>query len=574
MSVSTAEQLYEHLQESRLLSAEQLADLHDELAAKPATAGRLADELVKRGLITLWQARQLLSGRHAFFVGKYKLLERLGAGGMGTVYKAYHAMTDRVVALKLVSKAVLVNPPAVARFRTEVRLICSLNHPNIITAYDADSDGDMHFLVMEFGQGRDLRAWLKENGPLPLEWSCECIRQAALALEHAHQRGLVHRDIKPENILAEGADLSTPPTIKLLDMGLARLMHEEPAEDAELTGGGKLLMGTPDYISPEQAMQAGDADIRSDIYSLGATFYKMLTGEVPFEGGDVRQRLMARLVNDPPRVSTRRGGLPEEVDEIVARMLAREPADRFQTPAELAEALFSFTFEGQRTAAGVTSAAMVENEEDAAELGDFLSRIAAEEQDEVERDEVEQDEVERDEVERDASENGDGNHSPVWPEGGFTQKAPAAFFQPQPAPVAAAVESALPTPSRPTAPTRRSRKAPRRNWVFGVAVGCAISLPVVAVMYWATRPATLVLNWPLDERRSSQLLVDGDVFSVPNQNPAEVSISTGRHRVVVRRRGYDPVEWTLDLSRGQRVKKRVSLQKTDLSRPFQFGAAK
>ncbi|HQU44229.1 MAG TPA: protein kinase, partial [Pirellulales bacterium] len=177
MSVRTGEQLYEHLQESRLFSAEQLADLHDELRARPSwSAGRLADELVKRGLITLWQARQLLSGRHAFFVGKYKLLERLGAGGMGTVYKAYHAMTDRVVALKLVSKAILANPPAVARFRTEVRLICSLNHPNIITAYDADSVGEMHFLVMEFGQGRDLRAWLKEHGPLPVDWACDCIR--------------------------------------------------------------------------------------------------------------------------------------------------------------------------------------------------------------------------------------------------------------------------------------------------------------------------------------------------------------------------------------------------------------
>ncbi|MGH7139738.1 MAG: protein kinase domain-containing protein, partial [Pirellulales bacterium] len=159
VSVSTAEQFYEQLQSSRLLTAEQLADLHDEvLAKKREPAHRLADDLVNRGLITLWQAKQMLSGRHTFFVGKYKLLERLGAGGMGTVFKAYHAMTDRVVALKLVNKALLANPPAVARFRTEVRLICSLNHPNIITAYDADSDGDMHFLVMEFGQGRDLRS--------------------------------------------------------------------------------------------------------------------------------------------------------------------------------------------------------------------------------------------------------------------------------------------------------------------------------------------------------------------------------------------------------------------------------
>ncbi|HVA49371.1 MAG TPA: serine/threonine-protein kinase [Pirellulales bacterium] len=522
MSVSTGEQLYEHLQESRLFSAEQLADLHDELLAKPSRpAGGLADELVKRGLITLWQARQLLSGRHAFFVGKYKLLECLGTGGMGTVYKAYHAMTDRVVALKLVSKAILANPPAVARFRTEVRLICSLNHPNIITAYDADSVGDMHFLVMEFGQGRDLRAWLKEHGPLPVDWACDCIRQAALALDHAHQRGLVHRDIKPENILADGADLTTPPTVKLLDMGLARLMHEEPAEDAELTGEGR-LMGTPDYVSPEQAMQAGDADIRSDIYSLGATFYKILTGEVPFEGGDVRQRLMARLVNDAPRASGRRDDLPEEVDEIVARMLAREPDDRFQTPAELAEALFPFSFEGQRTAAGAVNAAVAHESDHA--LGSFFDRMAEEEDD--------------------------------------VPLQPVQAVQP--------VREAVSGPS-PRRATSGRRQAPRRNWVVGVVVGCAISVPVVALMFWGMRSATLVLNWPLDQRRGSQLLVDGDVLAVPNQNPAAVSVPAGKRRVVIRRRGYDPIEWTLDLTRGQQIKKRVAFEKTDLSRPFRFG---
>ncbi|HQU44228.1 MAG TPA: serine/threonine-protein kinase, partial [Pirellulales bacterium] len=346
-----------------------------------------------------------------------------------------------------------------------------------------------------------------------------------LALDHAHQRGLVHRDIKPENILADGADLTTPPTIKLLDMGLARLMHEEPAEDAELTGGGK-LMGTPDYVSPEQAMQAGDADIRSDIYSLGATFYKILTGEVPFEGGDVRQRLMTRLVSDAPRASGCRDDLPEEVDEIIARMLARQPDDRFQTPAELAEALFPFTFEGQRTAAGVANAAVADEGDEGDELGSFFDRMAEEDDDVPDQ--------------------------------------PVQAVQP--------VREAVSGP-----PSRRAmrgrRQAPRRNWVVGVVVGCAISVPVVALMFWGMRPATLVLNWPLDQRRGSQLLIDGDALSVPRRNPASVSVPAGKRRVVIRRRGYDPIEWTLDLTRGQQIKKRVTFQKTDLSRPFRFGTA-
>jgi serine/threonine protein kinase len=541
VSVRTGEDLYEHLQESRLLTAEQLADIHDEILAKPTlSAGRLANQLIAAGSITLWQAHQLLAGRHDFFVGKYKLLERLGAGGMGTVYKAYHPMTDRVVALKLVSKALLANPPAVARFRTEVRLICSLNHPNIITAYDADRVGDMHFLVMEFGQGRDLRAWLKQCGPLPVDWACDCVRQAALALDHAHLRGLVHRDIKPENILADGPDVQTPPNIKLLDLGLARLMHEEPDEDAELAGAGK-LMGTPDYISPEQATQASHADIRSDIYSLGATLYKILTDEVPFEGGDLRQRLMSRLVSDAPRASSRRDDLPDEVDEIVARMLAREPANRYQTPAEVAEALFPFTFEGQKVTVGAIKADAVGPGDSA--LGSFFNHLAEEQQQPV------------------AIRNETKASGPARS---------AAVVAPLPA-CSTASADVQPRAKEIRGGSRRGYG--RRNWVVGVVAGCALSVPAVGLIYWVLRPATLVLAWPLDQRRGSQLLVDGVVQSVPKLDPAEVSIPSGAHRIVLRRRGYDPIEWNLDLRRGTRIDKKVEWNKTDLSRPFKFGSA-
>jgi serine/threonine protein kinase len=552
VSVSTAEQFYEHLQRSRLLTAEQLADLHDEVRANGSlSANEWADKLVNRGLITPWQARQMLSGRHAFFVGKYKLLERLGAGGMGTVFKAYHPMTDRVVALKLVNKALLANPPAVARFRTEVRLICSLNHPNIITAYDADSEGDMHFLVMEFGQGRDLRSWLKEFGPLPVNWACDCIRQAALALDHAHQRGLVHRDIKPENLLVEGADPATPPKVKLLDMGLARLMHEEPAEDAELAGAGK-LMGTPDYISPEQATEASNADIRSDIYSLGASFYKLLTGEVPFEGGDVRQRLMARLLKDAPRASSRRTDLPEAVDEIVARMLAREPGERYQTPAEVAEALFPFTFEGEKITASVGKTSDV-GEVDSA-LGNFFNRISEE----------------QDAVVAPRSAAVAPVKAPVASAAALV--APAAVVPLEKPGTTAVAEDRAAQPASRRAPVRgRKTSYDRRNLVVGVTVGALLAIPIVGLMFWLSRPATVVINWPAGERRGAQLLIDGEPEAIPRGNPVEVSLSPGKHRVVLRRRGYDPIEWNVDLARGAREQKRVAWEKTDLSRPFTFG---
>lgn len=559
MSVDTAEQFYEQLQRSRLLTAEQLADLHDEVLVNQSQAANLfAESLVGRGLITDWQSRQMLAARHAFLVGKYKLLERLGAGGMGTVYKAYHPMTDRVVALKLVNKAILANPPAVARFRTEVRLICSLNHPNIITAYDADSDGELHFLVMEFGHGRDLRRWLKEYGPLPITWAADCIRQAALALDHAHQRGLVHRDIKPENLLVEGTDPASPPKVKLLDMGLARLMSEEPAEDAELAGAGK-LMGTPDYISPEQATAARDADIRSDIYSLGATFYRILTGEVPFEGGDLRQRVMARLVSDAPRVSSRRADMPAALDEIVARMLAREPEQRYQTPAEVAEALFPFTFEGEKITANVGASGNGETVDSA--LGSFFNRMS-EEQDAVVA------------PRNKAAVN--AQPAAAAPKAVQPLAAASAAVVPLAAPrIAVAPKAARPAPAAKTnehGPMRGRRTgADRRNLVIGVTVGVALALPVVGIMYWFVRPATLVLEWSPTDRRGAQLLVDDDPEGIPRGNPVTISLSPGKHRVVLRRRGFDPIEFNLDLARGDREVKRVEWEKTDLTQPFTFG---
>lgn len=571
MSVDTAEQFYEQLQSSRLLTAEQLADLHEEvLADKALAASRFADSLIERGVITDWQARQMLAARHAFFVGKYKLLERLGVGGMGTVYKAYHPMTDRIVALKLVNKAILANPPAVARFRTEVRLICSLNHPNIITAYDADSVGEMHFLVMEFGQGRDLRSWLKEFGPLPINWACDCIRQAALALDHAHQRGLVHRDIKPENLLVEGADPTTSPRVKLLDMGLARLMGEEPAEDAALASAGK-LMGTPDYISPEQATAARDADIRSDIYSLGTTFFKILTDRVPFEGGDLRQRLMARLLTDAPRVSSCRADVPPELDEVVARMLAREPDDRFQTPVEVAQALYPYTFEGERIGTGPAG----ENAAVDSALGNFFNRLS-EEQDAVAAPRASKP------VATKAARNVSEGSAPVIQ---IASEGPTAVARQAALTVPAAVvplnspgttepevaeQDESPTNKR-VGERGRRKGTDRRNMVIGVAVGAALALPVVGVMYWMVRPATLVIEWPAKERRGAQLLIDGDPEGIPRGNPVEISLSPGKHRVVLRRRGYDPIEWNVDLARGDREMKRVAWEKTDLSQPFTFG---
>jgi serine/threonine protein kinase len=339
MAVSTAADLLQALEASNLLRPDQLSALRQSHAAadREVPAVDAARALVRRGLLTRWQAEKLLSGHTSFFLGKYRLLERVGRGGMGTVYKARHEVMGRVVALKVMARNLVTDADAVARFQREVRVAASLSHPHIVTAYDADCAGDVHFLVMEFVDGRDLHWWIKQGAPLPVAWSCECIRQAALGLEYARSRGLVHRDIKPSNLLVSQPNDQAPPLVKILDMGLARLASEKQ-DSGGLTQSGQ-IMGTPDYMAPEQAENVHAADTRADIFSLGCTLFQMLTGQLPFSGATLVAKLLARTQRDAPSLQTMRPEVPAGLAAVVARMLARRPEDRYQTPAEVAEAL-------------------------------------------------------------------------------------------------------------------------------------------------------------------------------------------------------------------------------------------
>lgn len=330
------------LAKSNLLSTEQLSEIQNEVVAvgtdsDPRTVAR---SLIKRGFLTRWQAEQLLAGHSNLFLGKYKLLERIGKGGMGTVYKAEHTVMDRTVALKVMAQSMLNDPEAVARFHREVQAAAALQHPNIVSAYDADCVGKTHFLVMEYVDGDDLKERLQQTGRLSVSWVCECIRQAALGLQHAHEHGMVHRDIKPSNLLVTTDKTDGPPTVKILDMGLARFVSNVK-EDGGLTKSGQ-VMGTPDYIAPEQAEDTKHADIRADIFSLGCTLFHLLTAQVPYQGETMMNKLMARIKNAAPPVRSLRSDVPEALDAAIAKMLETNPADRQQTPAEVATALAPF----------------------------------------------------------------------------------------------------------------------------------------------------------------------------------------------------------------------------------------
>ena len=273
-----------------------VAEAVQETGNRNPPAEVLSQKLIAAGLLTQWQNDKLMQGKHqGFFLGKYKLLDRIGAGGMGTVFKAEHMNMGRTVALKLISAELMNKPDSVARFRREVHMAAALHHPNIVTAYDADQVGRHHFLVMEYVEGSSLFDWLKQHGRLPIDWACECIRQAALGLQHAHEKGLIHRDIKPSNLLLDRNGI-----VKISDLGL--VMLDAPDAESRITREG-LTVGTPDFVAPEQARNPRSADIRADIYALGCTFYFLLTAEVPYPGGTPTEKMLRHSRESVPAPS-------------------------------------------------------------------------------------------------------------------------------------------------------------------------------------------------------------------------------------------------------------------------------
>ncbi len=284
-------------------------------------------------------------------LGQYRILERLGSGGMGRVYKAVHPVMERVVALKIISPRLMKESSARARFQREVRHAARLLHPNIVVAYDAAEVEGQWFLVMEYIHGRDLAQLLMRNGRPSVALACEIIRQAALGLQYAHEHGMVHRDIKPANLMVtnarpqpDGSNLEgwpQPPLVKILDFGLARLN----AVDGLSLGSGETvtvegcIVGTPEFMAPEQGRDSRLVDTRSDIYSLGCTLYMMLAGRPPFKAASSFEIAVMHLSQPPQPITHYNPALPPELAEVVHRMLAKQPEDRFQTPGAVANAL-------------------------------------------------------------------------------------------------------------------------------------------------------------------------------------------------------------------------------------------
>jgi serine/threonine-protein kinase len=347
MAIDTSQTLAQLILDNHLLETGPTRELEANLRDRFPEPKALARELIQRGWLSAYQVKQIFQGRaRELVLGPYVIEDRLGEGAMGQVFRARHRMLKRRVALKLVRKERLANPEAVQRFYREVQAAARLSHPNIVLAYDADHVGDTYFFAMEYVDGIDLARLVKESGPLPIDTACDYVRQAALGLQHAFERGMVHRDIKPSNLLVtrpnkKASDSDARPVVKILDMGLVRVESPIPVSGRHEGGLTQLeaILGTPDYIAPEQARDAHSADIRADLYSLGCTFYFLLTGRVPYPGNASVEKLLKHWLEEPQPASELRPDLPAEVDAILRRLMAKRPEDRFQNPAQLAAAL-------------------------------------------------------------------------------------------------------------------------------------------------------------------------------------------------------------------------------------------
>jgi serine/threonine protein kinase len=337
MPLASVAGLVKALREHRLLPAVHLDEVAGNLQGRFTQPQNLARELLQRGWLTQFQIKHLFQERaQDLVVGPYVLVERLGKGGMGQVFKARHQLMNRLVALKIIRAECLANAEAALRFQREIELVAQLSHPNIVTAYDAAQADGRHFLVMEYVEGTDLHHLVEREGPLAAARAAGYIGQAALGLQHAHERGLVHRDIKPSNLLIAVRE----ERVKILDLGLARTA----AQSGSLTSHSQLtrlgtLVGTPEYMAPEQILDPRRADIRSDLYSLGCTLHFALTARSPFAGGTLTETLIRQQRDDPPDLEALRPDVPAALAMVLRQMLAKRPEDRYQTPAEVTAAL-------------------------------------------------------------------------------------------------------------------------------------------------------------------------------------------------------------------------------------------
>ena len=534
----TPVQFRENLAASGLFTADEVQAILEPLQSRQVLdAAELAHELVRQGILTRYQAAAIYQGKlRGLILGDYVILEKLGAGGMGLVFKAQHRRMKRVVALKLLAPAITRSRRAVERFQREVEAAAKLVHSNIVTAYDAGEHNQVHYLVMEFVDGRNLEEIVKTRGPLSVRRAMNYTLQAARGLLHAHQQGVVHRDIKPANLLLDQKD-----AIKVLDMGLARIrdvqeyfddLEGESTSDSssELTQVGAVF-GTVDFMAPEQADNTRDADHRADIYSLGCTLYYVLTGRTVYrvskEAGTLA-KIAAHREAPVPSLRTTRGDVPAELDRIFQKMLAKDIEDRFQSMQDVVTALERCTLEGMqpRAASDPFLPAMVCDD---SELLRFLQTS-----------------------ENQSTQGRSGREATV-----------DVFPEPPPSlpPGSSHSQSAV---------TLREREQRHRVRVWTIAVTLLLLIIAPAASWFvpgawmpaAPPPPPGVLRLEIVPS-SATVLIDGDRVPMdtdPSEHHRIASVSPGQHVITVRRNGFKTLEQQVAIAAGQELELTIRLK--------------
>lgn len=326
----------ERLERSGILSPAAVEQLRATLSSHASPdVTKVCKQLVDDGTLTGYQVSALIAeSPDPLRLGAYVICERIGAGGMGVVYKARKDGESRLVALKTLPAALTRDADAVKRFRREVEAASSLTHPHLVAALDSGEDAGTHFYVMEYVPGNDLADLVRTHGLLPVGTAVNCVLHAARGLAHAHSQGITHRDVKPSNLL-----LDRQGNVRILDLGLARISRDNDTSrtvrvQSALTGTGAVL-GTVDYMAPEQALNTKKADHRSDIYSLGCTLYFLLAGEAPFQGETVMETLVAHREQPAPSLRSKRDDVPERLEQIYQKCVAKKPGDRYQAMSSL-----------------------------------------------------------------------------------------------------------------------------------------------------------------------------------------------------------------------------------------------
>jgi serine/threonine protein kinase len=491
----------------------------------PRSEQAFARQAVQMGKLTPFQAKLLLARDNSTLaLGPYVLLDKIGQGGMGSVYKARHKSMERIVALKVLRRKSGLSQDSIKRFQREVLTAAKLIHPNIVTAFDAGEQNGIHYLVMEYVDAGDLKSLVDQQGPLPVAKALQYVMQAARGLQYAHEKQIIHRDIKPANLLVDQTGC-----VKILDLGLARIIREQTAEDDHSLTANGALMGTVDFLSPEQSLDTKTADARSDIYSLGCTLYTLLTGEGVFPAGTLVQKILAHRETPVPSIRARSKVVPEEVDVLLQKMLAKNPTDRPQSMALVAETLQNI-LAGNPVSDQAPQKTLTTSSEDA-----FLDTLIAGGQETVTQDTV--------------------------------QTFPQTPTSTLPQPLVWNDKSNL--KAKPASSSRtKTKKVQSKSWPIGLVAGLILAIVGggIAITLPGPTPKPLTLNFnpnQLREIAGASITIDqkshGSISS--GQNTLTISTEEGKHKLQIEKQGYEPFLYDYDTSAEASLNVTVSLRK-------------